>query len=517
MRQLTGVDASFLYMENARTVGHVSGVLIVDPSTAPEPITAETLREFIGQRIHLLEPLRWRLVEVPFGIDLPYWIDDPNLDLSFHIRGIALPAPGTPIQLAEQVARLASRPLDRAHPLWELYVIEGLEDGTVAIMTKLHHAAVDGKSGVQVLATVLDPDPRGREVPPPPDAAQRQKIPTDAEMLGRGWLGLLGRPEAALRLAANVVKEAPGLSRLWTLGAQGRGKLPAMGAAKAPRVSFNKTLSAQRNWAYGSLSLTTVKQVKSRLGCTVNDVVMAVCAGALRQWLTDHDELPDVPLLAAVPISIRAADQGRDMGNQVSGMIAELPTHLADPVERLRAVHKSMAAAKQIHNALPAHLLQDFSQFTAPAAAEFVARTLAGLRIADHVAPPFNVCISNVPGPREPLYYAGALMIANYPVSMIADGMGLNITLQSYRDSLDFGLVGTPELVPDIWRLMAYLEEALHELAAEAGGAVAQSPPPQAPGAKATPVTAGEAGEPAMNPSADGDARSSPHTPRNKA
>jgi WS/DGAT/MGAT family acyltransferase len=465
MRQLTGVDANFLHMENARTVGHVASLIIVDPSTAPQPINADTVRDFVSERVHLLDPLRWRLVPVPFGIDLPYWVEDPDLDLEYHIRGIALPAPGNSRQLADQVARIASRPLDRAHPLWELYVIEGLEGGKVAIMTKMHHAAVDGKAGVAIMHTLLDTDVQGRDIAAPAKAGKPERVPSEMEMLGRGWLGLWSRPEAAMRLAANVAKEAPAMTKFWTLNTVRQRKLPSTSTVTAPRLSFNKTISARRNWAFATLPLTTVKLIKSALGCTVNDVVMAVCAGALRRWLIDHDELPDVPLKAFVPISIRAADKANDMGNQVSAMISELPTHLDDPVKRLEAVHGAMAEAKEIHNALPAHLLQDFSQFTAPAAAELMARTMANLKVADYVAMPFNVCISNVPGPREPLYYAGALMTAFYPVSMITDGMGLNITVQSYRDGLDFGLVATPELVPDLWALMGYFAEELAELA----------------------------------------------------
>ena len=495
MRQLTGVDANFLHMENARTYGHVASLIKVDPSTAPQPINADTIREFISERLHLLPPLRWRLVEVPFGIDLPYWVEDPDLDLEFHIRGIGLPAPGNARQLADQVARLASRRLDRAHPLWELYVIAGLDDGTVAIMTKMHHAAVDGKAGVAIMNTLLDLDPAGRDVPPPAATPPKpERVPSEAEMLGRGWLGLFSRPEAAVRLAANVAKEAPAMTKFWTTSAvKNRGKLPSTSTITAPRVSFNKTVSARRNWAFDSLPLSTVKQLKSKLGCTVNDVVMAVCAGALRRWLTDHDELPDAPLRAFVPVSIRAADKANDMGNQVSAMISELPTNLADPLERLAAVHKAMAEAKEVHNALPAHLLQDFTQFTAPAAAELMARTLSNLKVADYVAMPFNVCISNVPGPRQALYYAGALMTAFYPVSMVTDGMGLNITVQSYQDSLDFGLVGTPELVPDIWKLMGYFAEELAELASAGGVTDVEPKPAKKTARKATPRKAAPA------------------------
>lgn len=213
MRQLTGVDSAFLYMENSRTVGHVGGVMIVDPSTAPRPVSADTVRELFAPRIHLLAPMRWRLVPVPLGIDRSYWIDDPDLDLEFHVRGIALPSPGNAHQLAEQVARLASRPLDRSHPLWELYVIEGLEGGRVAIMTKLHHAAIDGQSGMKITTTMLDPSPEPHEIPPPPAKPTSEPVPSEWEMLGRGGLGVIRHPLNGIRLVRAIAREAGGQPR----------------------------------------------------------------------------------------------------------------------------------------------------------------------------------------------------------------------------------------------------------------------------------------------------------------
>ncbi|TNM39596.1 wax ester/triacylglycerol synthase family O-acyltransferase [Nocardioides albidus] len=460
MRQLTGVDTTFLHMENARTYGHVNGVVVLDPSTADQPINADTIRDYIAARIHLLDPLRWRLVEVPLGIDRPYWVDDPDLDLNFHVRGIALPAPGNDRQLAEQVARLAARHLDRSKPLWELYVIEGLEGGRVAIMTKLHHAAVDGKSGMHIMSTLLSTDPACPD-PEPPTATTAETVPTPIEMWGRGWLGVLSKPAHGARLWMEVSKEGTRMARSLGLGGTDAWRTVLKSPGRAPRLSFNATLGAQRNWAFGSVALSDVKAVKDAHGCTLNDVVMAMCAGALRRWLIDHDELPDKPIVAMVPVSIRTAEDAGKAGNQVSAMVAPLATQLEDPLARLAAASDAMRAAKDQHAALPAHLLQDFSQFAAPAAAQLVADAAANLRWADTVAPPFNVVVSNVPGPREPLYYAGALLEANYPVSIINDGIGLNITLQSYRDRIDFGLVGTPELVPDIWNLITYLQEEL--------------------------------------------------------
>jgi diacylglycerol O-acyltransferase / wax synthase len=465
MRQLTGMDITFLHMENARTYGHVNGVVVLDPSTADQPINADTIRDYVASRIHLLDPLRWRVVEVPLGIDRPYWVDDPDLDLNFHVRGIALPSPGSDRQLADQVARLAARHLDRSKPLWELYVIEGLDGGKVAVMTKLHHAAVDGKAGMQILSTLLSTDP-ACPAPEPPATLHVDKVPTPVEMWGRGWLGLMSRPEQAARLWLDTMKAGTKMAQEVGLGGPTEWRKVLKSPGRAPRLSFNTTLGAQRSWAFGSVSLTDVKKVKDANGCTLNDVVMAMCAGAMRRWLIDHDELPDKPLLAMVPVSIRTAEEAATAGNQVSAMVSPLPTQLDGPFERLKAASDAMRGAKDQHAALPAHLLQDFSQFAAPAAAQLVADTAANLRWAERVAPPFNLVVSNVPGPREPLYYAGALLEANYPVSIINDGMGLNITLQSYRDHIDFGLVGTPELVPDIWNLINYLQEELELLLA---------------------------------------------------
>lgn len=466
MRQLTAMDASFLYVEAGGTPGHTSGLIVVDPSTAPQPITAETIREYIAARIHLIPPLRWRLVEVPFGLDLPYWIDDPELDLEYHVNGTGLPRPGTDEQLSQLLARLASRPLDRSRPLWEVYVIDGMQSGHVGIFTKAHHAAMDGKSNMQMLATLLDLEPVGREIPPP-KGPTGERVPRDVEMAGRAWLNALARPEVGVRLAVNMARESVGMGRKLT-AKRDTGAIKAM-TRTAPKTVFNQQLSKRRNCAFATLSLTTVRQVKSALGCTVNDVILAVCAGALRRHLLEHDGLPDESLLAMVPISIRAADAGGAAGNQVSATAAELATTSADPLEWVRVAHESMNAGKALNDAVPAALLQEFGQFTAPAAAEFVARTFANLKVVNRVAMPFNVVVSNVPGPRETLYYAGAEMVGLFPVSMVSDGVGLNITIISYRDDLDFGLISTPEIVPDIWTLMSYFQDALDEVAAAAG------------------------------------------------
>jgi WS/DGAT/MGAT family acyltransferase len=471
VQQLTGLDAAFLAMETRTVFGHVGSVCVVDPSTAAEPLTLERFTRVVESRLSLVPPLRRRLVEVPLGLDQPYWIEDPDFDIEFHVRELALPAPGSDRQLAEQAARLHARPLDLTRPLWEIYLISGLPAGRAAIYSKVHHAAIDGISGNDILAALLDPSPEGRKLPdPPPRRAERQ--PGAVELLARSAVSLAGHPLRAARLSVELLRSAPSLvagparprlpllDRL--LGRDGEAILSQPGL-RAPRTPFNRSITQHRRWGFCDLPLSEVKRVKNAHEVTVNDVVMALCAGALRRWLDDHHALPDAPLIAAVPISVRTEEQKGTHGNRVSTMLAVLPTQLADPRDRLRVVHQAMRAAKEQHDGLPANLLADVTQFAMPALAGQAARMAARLRLVER-ASLFNLIISNVPGPNVPLYYAGAELLAYYPLSAITDGQGLNITAMSYRNTLFFGVIACRELVPDVDRLTAYLGQELRAL-----------------------------------------------------
>ncbi len=472
MQQLTGLDAAFLAMETSSVYGHVGSVCVLDPSTAPEPLTLERLQRAISERLHLVPPFRRRLAEVPFGFDQPYWIEDPDFDIEFHVRELALPAPGDDRQLAEQAARLHARPLDRRRPLWELYLISGLSGGRMAVYTKVHHAAIDGVSGNDILAAVLDLTPEGRDlgdVPP----WECDEEPGSISLLARSLLTLAGQPVRAARVSAAVARSLPGLAM-----SPARPKLPVVDrfiprrgesavlsqtGLRAPRTPFNRPVGPHRRWAFCTVPLADVKEIKNAGGATVNDVVMALCAGALRRWLVDHAALPDGPLVAAVPVSVRTEEQKGTGGNRVSTMTAPLPTHLAEPADRLMHCHAAMRAAKEQHGALPADLLSDVTQFAMPALAGQAARMAARLRLVEWLSP-FNLIISNVPGPNIPLYYAGARLMQYYPLSAIADGQGLNITVMSYEDGMHFGLIADRDLVPDLDRLAGYLVDELEDL-----------------------------------------------------
>ena len=477
MQQLTGLDTSFLNMETPTTYGHVSGLAIFDPSTTPgKPAGFEDIKQIIEERIHLLPPYRRRLVEVPLGLDHPYWIEDPDFDLDFHVRHIGLPPPGDSRQLAEQVSRIVARPLDRSRPLWELYFIEGLEGGYAAQLTKIHHCAIDGVSGAELMTAMLDTTPEPRKVEAPRRAWRPEPVPTQLEMLMRGTGAVLATPRKAFRLGRDALRHLPALASNLGFGELpgtrlidslvGRRPDPMLEEAPtpAPRTPFNDRITPHRRFAYGSISLDEVKEIKKQQGVTVNDVVLALCAGALRRYLEERNELPADPLVAMVPVSVRTEEHKGTFGNQVSSMTASLHTHVSDPLQRLERIHESMKVAKEKHNALPATLLQDFAQFAPPAVAARAARVIARATVANWMDVPFNVVISNVPGPQFPIYGAGAQLVATYPVSAINDGVGLNITVQSYNGSMDFGMVACRELMPDVWDLMDYLRETLDEL-----------------------------------------------------
>ncbi|HEV2999915.1 MAG TPA: wax ester/triacylglycerol synthase family O-acyltransferase [Solirubrobacteraceae bacterium] len=469
MRQLTSLDAQFLALESGSHTGHVGALAILDPSTAPGgSLGCADLRELIRERLPLLPPFRWRLAEVPLGLDYPYWVDDADFDLDYHVREIALARPGSDAQLAAQVARIHSRPLDRARPLWELYLIEGLESGHTALLSKIHHAVIDGMSGAEIMGVLLDLSPEGRE---PPAAngdgdGAAGGDPGTVEMLGRGLLGLPRYPLRALKAVPRAVPNIADTPFATLPGAGTIGRLTGAGDRHAaPKTTFNGRISPHRRFAFGQLPLDEVKRVKNHYGCTVNDVVVAICASAVRRWLVEHGELPDEPLVAQVPVSVRREEEQGTYGNRILLMAAPLYTSEDDPVQRLFLTHDAMKGVKERHRAIPAELLQDANHFIPPAVFSRAARLTFRLSTSRPGRPNWNLVISNVPGPQFPLYLGGAELQANYPVSVITDGMGLNVTVMSYRGHLDFGILADRDQMPDVWKLIGWLREGLEELA----------------------------------------------------
>lgn len=487
-RQLTSLDAQFLAIESSTHYGHVGGLVVVDPSTRPSgELRLEDVTELLAERMHLLPVMRWRLAEVPLGLDRPYWVEDPDFDLEYHLRELALPPPGDDRRLAEQVARIASRHLDRSRPLWELYLIQGLEGGRCGILTKMHHAMIDGMSGAEIMGVLFDLEQGGREIPPPdPDVEEGDdELPGSLELLGRGIAALPLQPVHALRKlpatlphldVAPSILGLPGAETISRYASRARnvigggadGEIVERPRHRAPHTPFSGRISAHRRFSFGSMPLETVKDVKNKLGVKVNDVVVGLCAGAVREWLLANDALPSEPLLAQIPVSVRTEEQIGTYGNRISVMIVPIPTDEPDPVQRVLRARDAMSAAKDRHKAMPAELLQDAANFIPPAINARAARVALQLGTQQRMRPLYNLVISNVPGPPFPLYLGEAEVKANYPVSVVTDGAGLNITVMSYRGSMDFGLIADRDQVPEIWELIGALKRDLAAIEAAA-------------------------------------------------
>ncbi|WP_431895257.1 WS/DGAT/MGAT family O-acyltransferase [Nonomuraea sp. bgisy101] len=457
MRQLSALDAQFLNFETDTNVANIGGLAILETSLSREAILAR-----LKDRLAGTPQLRQRLAPVPLGLDHPYWADDAALDLDYHVRELALPSPGDDRRLGEQVARLHERRLDRGRPLWEMYLIHGLAQGRSAIYTKLHHAAADGLTGARVLAAVMDPAPA-------PVTYDPETAPDLLHMLARSARHAAANPVHLLKFLAEVapaLDQLPIVSRLPAAGWLARlvrpGSLPDLPDFAAPHTPLNGAVSAHRSYAFVELPLEEIKRIKDARGVKVNDVVLALSASALRRWLLAHEALPDVPLVAGVPFSLRGRD-GERLANQVTLMMIQLPTHVADATERLRLVAEAMRQIKDRFDLVSASWLRELSE-SVPAPLNALADR-AAFEVVGRTIPPVNVIVSNVPGPQFPLYIAGVRLLAHHPVSVVTDVSGaVNITVFSYDGRLDIGVTACGRLVPDVWAYADYLREALDEL-----------------------------------------------------
>ena len=464
MKTLGGLDASFLYMETPHTPMHVAGLSIVELPPGFEGDFYEVYKAHIAARLHLFPVLKKKIVPVPWDIDHPLWIDDDAMDLDYHIRHLGLPKPGTMQQLEELVGRLHSNFLDRSRPLWEFYVIDGLGDRKVAVYTKIHHAAVDGGAGMALTNMMYDSTPEGRRVDPPPpaDADGRKGAPDAFELLGSAYRNIVSQQVNALQKIPELLKAIASVAMPVSSGVL---RLPtrALQSLTAPKTMLNATVTSQRSFTARSLPLAEAKAIAKKTDTKLNDVVMAVCAGALRRYLLEKHGLPKEPLVAFVPVSLREAGN-TESNNQVSGMLCSLATDVKDPLARLHAIRASSLEAKELSGKLKDATPRDFSIFGAPVVLQNAIGLWGRSGLADRLPPAANVVISNVPGPQTPLYLAGTRLLTLYPVSIPAHGMALNMTVQSYCGALDFGLTACRKTVPELRKLANYLEESMEEL-----------------------------------------------------
>ena len=448
MDRLSGLDASFLYLESSTQLLHVCGVIVLDPETIPGGYDFSTFKDELERRIDGVPMFHRKLKQVPLGIDHPVWVNDDDFDIDRHVHRMALPSPGGERELADLCGHMAGIPLDRSRPLWEFVIIEGLESGKVAIFTKMHHCTVDGVSGANAISFLCSLEPDAPPLETPPKGGFEARTPSDAELLARGVATNLAKPVAVAKLVA------PTTAVLTKTIARARSGTAMAAPLRAPRTSFNGTITGHRTVAIEDLSLEKIKEIKNAVeGATVNDVVIAVTGGALRRYLEERGELPETSLIASVPVSVRGDSKKPGGSNKVSTIFSRLGTDIEDPLDRLAQVSEGNTNAKDHHKAIPADTLQDWAEFAAPRTFGLAVRMVSSLRLADSGPVIHNLVISNVPGPPVPLYFIGAKIEGLYPLGPIFHGAGLNITVMSSDGKVHVGAIACRELVPQPWKL----------------------------------------------------------------
>ncbi|HEX7300270.1 MAG TPA: wax ester/triacylglycerol synthase family O-acyltransferase [Solirubrobacteraceae bacterium] len=454
--RLTAIDASFLHQEGPTSHMHVGAVTTFE---GPPPPFTEVLDALRG-RLHLVPRYRQKLSIPPAGTGRPLWVDDPSFDVEYHVRHTALPRPGSEDQLLALAARIFSQQLDRSKPLWEMWMVEGLEDGGFGLISKTHHALIDGIAGVDLAQVIFDLGPVPAEVPHPDEPWQPEPEPTAAEVLATGTLGLL-RTGARAAAAASVLAARPAEAlRLARTALEGLGEVAWAGLNPAPPTPLNVEIGPHRRFLGVRNDLADFKRVKDAFGGTVNDVVLAVVSGALRHWLTSRGVRTEgLELRALVPVSIRATGERGTLGNRIAAMRGPLPVYIEDPVARLRTVKASMDGLKESKQAVGAEVLASVQNFAPPTILAQASRLNFSTRL-------FNLIVTNIPGPQFPLYVRGRELLDVFPMAFLPKNHALAIAIMSYNGRINFGLLGDYDALPDLDVIGEGIEGSLAELVA---------------------------------------------------
>jgi WS/DGAT/MGAT family acyltransferase len=451
MNHLSGIDAAFLHLESPEMPMHVGSLNVLELPPGYTGDFYEDVKACLAARLHLADVFTRKLALMPFDLSNPVWVEDEDIDLDHHVRHITLPRPGSNSQLQQYVARLHSTLLDRSRPLWEFFVIDGLRSGEVALYIKVHHARLDGQAGIALGRAIFDVEPSGRRIKPPRAKLRRNQYQLGvAELLGAAisntvqqYVKLIKSVPAIARAAKSLLlpeKDESG-RRQWSL--------PKTLDLFAPRTTLNVAITNQRRFAARTVPLAEVKEIAKRAGVSLNDVVLATVAGALRDYFIGHHELPAKSLSAAVPVSLRSAGD-ESANNQVSMVVMTLATDIADPIARLKKIAEASSNTKAMVGRVKAAIPTDFPMLAAPWLMSGLASLYGRSRLANVLPPVANLVISNVPGVQTQLYFAGAKIISYYPVSIPAHGLALNITVESYNGRLDYGLIACRRALPDI-------------------------------------------------------------------
>jgi diacylglycerol O-acyltransferase len=455
--RLSAVDASFLAQEHEASHMHVGAVIVFE---GPPPSREDVLRK-IESRLHLVPRYRQKLAVPRFEMGRPFWVDDHRFNLDYHVRHTALPAPGSIDQLRQLAGRIFSQRLDRSKPLWEMWVVQGLEERKWAMITKTHHCLVDGVSGVDIATVMFDLDPDPGEIPEPEPWTPAPE-PTDAELVGEGVAGLVRTPFELAGGALRAIETPQKTIDTAREALEGLGEFVWAGLNPAPETPLNVEIGPHRRLLWLESSLADFKHVKGELGGTVNDVVLAVVSGALRRWLRSRGVRTEgLELRALVPVSIRGEDEHGKLGNRIAAMRGPLPVYVADPVERLRTVSRMMGDLKNSKQALGAEVIAGLTDFAPPTLLAQASRVNFSTRL-------FNLIVTNVPGPQFPLYMLGRELEQLVPVAFLPENHAMAIAIMSYNGKLDFGLLGDYDAMPDLDQFADDLRESLAELVSAA-------------------------------------------------
>lgn len=462
LQAISGMDATFLYVESPTSPMHIGSVAVIEGS-----LEFDKFKATIHSRLHMIPKLRQRLVYVPFSIDYPYWVDDPNFDIDMHIQHIALPKPGNWSTLRNIASQIFSEPLDQSRPLWSFTFVEGLDNipqvpkGSVAVISKIHHVAIDGVGGAGLLGLIFDFTPETKPIPEP-KPYKPKPIPNELSMVMNSTMSFMENPLKFPKLISETVLAS------FNAGMLTRGKKADLPTAPftAPPSPLNGIISPRKKWNTAILSLDRVKALKNKMGTTMNDVLLAICAGALRRYLVEKDKLPLKPLVAMVPISTRTKGEEDKQGNNISSMLIQLATNIEDPIERLETIHENTVRGKTYQSAVGAKALSNMAEAVPFGIANQAARLYTRYQVAEMHNPVFNLTITNVPGPPIKLYLNGHKLLSIMGMAPIIDGMGLIITIFSYDGHITISPTSDAKTMPDIDTFTRYIRECANELEA---------------------------------------------------
>ncbi|MCF6279757.1 MAG: wax ester/triacylglycerol synthase family O-acyltransferase [Flavobacteriaceae bacterium] len=464
IQQISASDATFLYAETPKSPMHVGSVIIVEGS-----LKFDDFKKSVASKLHLIPKFRKRLLNVPMNLDFPYWVDDPNFDLDLHLNRLKLPDPSNWKMLRESTASIFSGSLDLRRPLWSIHFIEGLDEipqipkGSVAIVTKVHHVMIDGSSGVGLMGILFDTDDKSKDIEPAfPKEYEPEPLPDELSLLLKSTAGFFKNPLKLPKLISETVFSVLKSKASKKINGQGYSK-PSI---PVPKTIFNGSISPKRTWGTAILSFDRINVLRKLMDVSINDVILAICAGAIRRYLIDREKLPTQPLVANVPISIRVKDsaESKKMNNQISNMLVQIATHIEDPIERLEYIQEQTQLGKTKHKAVGAKSLAQMADSVPFGLANLAAGLYSKYNIKELHRPPFNVTITNVPGPRGLLYIKGHKIVSLFGLTPVVDGFGLIIAAFSYNGQVTITTTTDATTMPDVGKFSRYIRESANEL-----------------------------------------------------